>query len=54
MQGANLVTPHAMIGEQAGPKQRDRLGRRSVVIDEHRPENRSYSGHGTFLIWAPG
>jgi hypothetical protein len=46
MQRANLMTPHAVIGEEAGPQQCDRLVWLALVIDEYGAENRFDSGHG--------
>src|SRR5215472_6387265 len=47
-QGGDLMTPHAVIGEQAGPEQRGGLVWLALVIDVHRAENRVYAWHGGF------
>src|SRR5262249_22352250 len=47
-QGGGLMTPHAVIGEQAGPEQRGGLVWLALVVNVQRAENRVYSCHGRF------
>jgi hypothetical protein len=47
-QGGNLMTPHAVIGEQAGPEQRGGLAWLALVIEVQSAENRVYGCHGRF------
>jgi hypothetical protein len=42
------MTPHAVIGEQAGPEQRGGLVWLTLVIDVQSAENRVYGCHGSF------
>jgi hypothetical protein len=47
-QGGNLMTPHAVIGKQAGPEERGGLVWLTLVIDVQSAESRIYGCHGSF------